>query len=757
MRPVIAGGEIEERMPFSLDKIRQLYQGLPQALEQVAAHLQRPLTLTEKLIYIHSTKQQDRSLACLPDQVCLHDAAAQIVLLQYALSGKKAPAVATAVHCDRLICAEKGAKHDLAQAIQDNQEIFNFLKSACSRFGADFWQPGAGILHQVQLEHYAFPGGLLLATDHQASYVGGLGMLAFGKGSLEALEAMLGQPFEISMPRVIGVYLTGELQSWASPKDLILKLMPQLVAKGAKGAVIEYFGPGAQSLSCTGKGTICSMACELEALSAIFPYDPSMSDYLTATGRKEIAAIVDPLSNYLQADAAVLQDPYRQYSEVIEIDLKDIHPHIKGPYTLPRAIPVHELGDVVQQYGYPDKISMALIGSTTNSSYEDLQNAAQIARHALKHGLKVKAPLMISPGSEQVRSALMSEGHWQVLEDVGALPLASACGPCIGQWKRHDVAFGEKNSIISSYSCTASGHHDNNPNTQAFIGSPAMVMALALAGSLDYNPLEDAIMNPQGLPVRLAAPKNEALPASGFTTLAGGYLPPGHEGGAAPIAIDPASERIQVLEPFKTPQEKGFCDLRLLVKIAGKCSIDQILPLSKWQKYRGHLDNLSNSLFSHAPNRLREEVGKGKNLLTGSIEPLAKLARDYKKEDIGWIAVGYEQCGEGAGGEFAALAIRHLGARAFIANSFSPDFEHYLKKQGVLALSFTWPTDVDQIREDDLMDLIGLGQLSEGSVLELLLKHADGTTDRLTLSHTFTEEQLAWFKAGSALNAFALV
>lgn len=739
-------------MHLDLEKIQKFYRDLPERLQKVRQKVKTPLTLTEKILYGHALEPMTDSLQLIFDHIAIHDAAGQIVLLQFALSGKRVPSVSTTIHCDHLITAERGAKEDLARAYDENGEVFEFLQSASAKYGIGFWKPGTGIMHHQLLENEAFPGGLIIGTDPQIPFSGAMAMLALEGSGVDALDSMVGLSYEITLPRIIGVRLKGELKGWASPKDLILKLVPLLIAKKAKGAIIEFFGPGAETLSCTGKGTVCSMVSEVEAISALFPYDESIKQFLNATGRSEIAALAEQNAEHLCADKAVLNDPLTYYDEVIDVDLSILEPYINGPYGLHRAMPLSEFSAAIRHQEYPEKLSMALIGSCTNSSYQDIKKAALIAKQALKHGLKVKAPLMITPGSERIRDALISDGLWKVLEDVGAVLLTSSCGPCIGQWKRHDVPFGERNSIVTSYNCNISGHNDNNPNTHGFIASPEIVMALALAGTLTFNPQEGTLMTPQGLPMKLVPSLEDSLAQTKFESQVKGFIPSLEDGSNVTISLNPSSERLQLLEPFRSPSEKNFSDLRLLVKVGGKCSTDQICPAGKWLKYRAHLDNMSNNLFTLAPNRFREEVGKGKNLLTGSIEPFAKVAREYKKEGIGWIAVAYDNCGDGPCREHAALGVRHLGGQAIIANSFAPTFEMHLKKQGVLALTFVNPADCEKIREDDLIDLLGVGHLAAGSGLELLLKHADGTTERLPLVHSYTLQQIAWFKAGCILN-----
>lgn len=738
-------------MHDSLIEIKKFYREISARLQKVREKIKKPLTLTEKILYGHASKSEAGQLYVDFDHIAMHDGAAQMILLQFALSGKRIPSIPTSVHCDHMIIADQGIKEDLTKAHEENGEIYEFLQVASSKSGVGFWKPGSGIMHQQLLESVAFPGGLLMATDPHISFVGGMGMLAIGGNGIDVLDAMIGVPYRMAMPRIIGVKLTGRLHNWASSKDLILKLVPVLIAKGAKGAILEFFGEGAETLSSTAKGTICSMASEVEAVGALFHYDHSMKDYLTAVGRLEVAELVAPLFQHLQADEEVLQDPFAFYDVFLEIDLSTVEPCISGPSTLHRVMALADFSAAIRQQEYPEALSLGLIGSCTNSSYEDIKNAALIARQALKHGLRVKVPLLISPGSQRIKETLIHEGLWKILEDIGATFLTSSCGPCIGQWKRYDLPFGERNSIVTAYNSSNSGHHDNNPNTDVFVASPEIVMALALAGTLTFNPQSEMIMTPQGLPLQLLASQTNNEYPTVFSA-EGGYISPSEDGSSIRLPVDPLSERLQLLDPLYTLAGNNFFDLRLLVKVGGKCTSDQISPAGKWLRYRAHLDTLSNNLFSLAPNRFREEVGKGKNLLTGSIEPFAKIAREYKREGIGWIAVAYENCGEGPCREHAAMSIRHLGCQAIIANSFFPFFEMHLKKQGLLALTFTHPVDCDKIREDDWIDLLGVEDLAVNSSLELLLKHADGTTDRLSLTHSYTQEEIAWFKGGSILN-----
>lgn len=737
-------------MLFNSEYIRKFYTELPQKMEQLRQRITTPLTLTEKLLHLHTLHSSN----LIFDLVTLHEASAQLPLLQFASSGRSKPAVTTTIICDHLIVAENGAQSDLVEAYKENGEVFDFLRNASVKYGLDFWKPGAGIGQQLIAEHYAFPGGMLLASDFHSSTVGGLAMLAIEGSGADVLDAMTGLAKEMDLPKIIGIHLKGKLQGWATAKDLILRLLPLLATRETRGAILEYFGEGAETLSCAGKGTICSMSGEVEALSSIFPYDASMSAFLSAMGRTEVAALATEVKQHLQADPSVLKEPHQYYDHVIEIDLSTIEPSLCGPFssTQPHTLP--ELLPAVRRHGCPEKLSMALIGSSTHSNYEDLMRAACVARQAVKHGLKLKAPLFISVGSQQIYETLVREGFWKILEDIGAVLLVNGCGPCIGQWKRNDVHFGERNSIITSFNHNGLGCYDANPGTHAFIASPEIVIALAFAGTLAFNPLEETLMNPQGLPVRLVSNPHESLPSTGLEPLQEEFEPPrAQENMFLQPLFNSASERLQAIEPFDPPLEKTFSDLRPLLKVTGKCSVDQISPGGKWLKFRGHLESISNNLFSLVPNGFREELGKGKNLLNGGIESFARVAKDYKKEEIGWIAIGHDHYGEGSSNEYAALSMRHLGGKAVIAKSIAPLYEINLKKQGILVLTFVRGDDGDKIREDDLIDLLRVDLFTIETSPELLLKHADGTTERLPLTHSYNEQQLSWFKAGSALNA----
>lgn len=749
-------------MLFNIENIRKFYTELPQKMEQLRQRIVTPLTLTEKLLHLHTHSNIDSfkylkgksSINLIFDHITLHEGSAQLPLLQFASSGKNKSAIPTTIICDHLIVAEKGARFDLEEAYQDNGEIFDFLRNASLKYGFDFWKPGSGIGQQLIVEHYAFPGGILLASDFPSSTAGGLGMLAIEGSGTDFLDAMIGLPKEIEMPKIIGIHLKGNLQGWATAKDLILRLLPLLETKETRGAVLEYFGEGTATLSCAGKGTICSMGGEVGALSSIFPYESSMENFLLAMGRTEVAALAYEVTPHLQADPSVLKEPHRYYDQVIEIDLPSIVPSVSGPFSTTQLHTLPELLPAVRRQNCPEKLSIALIGSSTHANYEDLMRAACVARQAIKHGLKLKIPLFISVGSQQIHATLMREGFWKILEDCGAIKLVNGCGPCIGQWKRTDVPFGERNSIITSYNRNGLGCYDANPGTHAFIASPEIVIAMAFAGTLAFNPLEETLMNSQGLPVRLVSDPQDSLPSTVFESLEEDLIPPkAQENTFLQLLFNPSSERLQAIEPFLPPLEKTFSDLRPLLKVNGKCSADQISPAGKWLKFRGHLELISNNLFSLVPNGFREELGKGKNLLAGSIEPFAKIAKDYKKEEINWIAIGHDHFGEGPSNEYAALSMRYLGGKAVIAKSIAPLYEMNLKKQGILVLTFARGDDGDKIREDDLMDLLKVGPFTIDTNPELLLKHADGTTERLPLTHSYTEQQLSWFKAGSALNA----
>lgn len=746
-------------MLFNLEMIEKVYSQLPTKLDEARKLVGKPLTLTEKILYSHLAHpletpavRGETYVDFNPDRVAMQDATAQMALLQFISSGRKVTAVPSTVHCDHLIQAETGAKEDLARANEQSKEVFEFLQSVSNKYGLGFWKPGAGIIHQVVLENYAFPGGMMIGTDSHTPNAGGLGMIAIGVGGADAVDVMAGMAWELKFPKLIGVKLTGKLSGWTSPKDVILKLSGILTVKGGTGAIVEYFGDGTESISCTGKGTICNMGAEIGATCSIFPYDKRMADYLRATEREEIATLADGVAECLKADPEVLVNPEAHYDEIIEIDLSTLEPHINGPYSPDKAWKLSEFAEAVREHGYPDFLSVALIGSCTNSSYEDIERATSVAKQAIKHGLKAQSPLTITPGSEQVRATIERDGHLDALQQIGGVVLANACGPCIGQWKRHDVSFGEKNSIITSYNRNFSGRNDANPGTHAFVASPELVIAFALAGKLTFNPLTDTLYDNAGKAINLTPPQGKELPPKGFEQGEFGYIAPAEDGSQVTVAVNPSSERIHLLEPFPAWNGEDLTHLRILVKAAGKCTTDHISPAGKWLKFRGHLDNISNNLLTGAVNAYRDEIGKGLNPLTQAIEPLPMIARQYKNKGINWVVVGDENYGEGSSREHAAMEPRYMGCQAVIVKSYARIHETNLKKQGVLALTFKRASDYDKILEDDRLDILGLKDFAPRKSLTLLLHHADGTTEELELTHSYNDAQIEWFKAGSALN-----
>lgn len=747
---------------FDLERIQACYQKMRNQLKGIREKIGHPLTLTEKILLTHLAQIAPANpvrgksyVDFYPDRVAMQDATAQMALLQFASSGRKKTSVPSTVHCDHLILAETGAKEDLERANHDSKEVFDFLQSISSKYGIGFWKPGAGIIHQVVLENYAFPGGMMIGTDSHTPNAGGLGMIAVGVGGADAVDVMAGMPWELKFPRIIGVKLTGKMNGWTSAKDVILCLAGILTVKGGTGCVIEYFGEGTHSISCTGKGTICNMGAEIGATTSIFPYDSRMADYLNATGRAEVAKLANEMKEFLAPDPEVEADPQNYYDQIIEIDLSALEPHINGPYSPDKAWKLSEFAQAVREHGYPETLSVALIGSCTNSSYEDIERAASIAKQAVAHGLKAKSPLTITPGSEQIRATIERDGQLAVLQKIGGMVLANACGPCIGQWKRHDIAFGEKNSILTSYNRNFSGRNDANPGTHAFVASPEIVIAMALAGRLTFNPLTESLDTEKGLQIKLEPPQGLELPKKGFDPGQAGYVAPAEDGSRVEIKVDPKSPRLQLLEPFKPWDGEELPGLRVLAKAAGKCTTDHISPAGKWLQYRGHLDHISDNLLIGAVNSFREEIGKGKNLLTGDIEPFSKIARDYKKQGIGWVVIGDENYGEGSSREHAAMEPRYLGGKVVITKSFARIHETNLKKQGMLALTFSNPSDYDKILEDDTLSILGLKTFAPGEPLTLHIQHADGSSEKIPLKHTYNESQIAWFKAGSALNLIA--
>jgi len=749
-------------MIFDLDMIERVYQRTPGRVRAARKHVGRPLTLTEKILYAHAWRPVKEAAQrgntygeFAPDRVAMQDATAQMALLQFMSAGIPRVAVPSTVHCDHLIQAQLGASKDLAQAVSDNKEVYAFLASVSSRHGIGFWKPGSGIIHQVVLENYAFPGGMMIGTDSHTPNAGGLGMIAIGVGGADAVDVMAGMPWELKFPKVIGVHLTGTLNGWTSAKDVILKVAGILTVKGGTGAIVEYFGEGAKSISATGKGTICNMGAEVGATTSVFPFDARMAEYLKATGRARVAAMATSVAEFLVPDPEVLVSPEQYYDQLIEINLSELEPMVNGPFTPDKAWKLSEFAGAVRTNGYPEELRVALIGSCTNSSYEDIERATSVARQALAKGLKARSEFTITPGSEQIRATIKRDGHLKTLTDIGGVVLANACGPCIGQWKRHDVQKGDKNSIITSFNRNFAGRNDSNPDTHAFVASPEIVTALALAGRLTFNPLQDALLNEKGEEVKLDPPTGNELPKKGFTTGEPGYVRPAKEGARIRVSVSATSDRLQVLEPFAAWDGNDYRDLPLLLKARGKCTTDHISPAGKWLKYRGHLDNISNNMFLGAVNAFSGEAGFGKNILTGERKEYAHVARDYKARGLGWVVIGDENYGEGSSREHAAMEPRWLGGKVIIVKSFARIHETNLKKQGMLPLTFANPADYDQVREDDRLSIVGLAAFAPGSPLRLILNHSDGTVEECLLHHTFNENQIGWFRAGSALNLIA--
>ena len=749
-------------MTANIDMIRKVYSNLKEKQEKARTVVGRPLTLAEKILYSHLwndiTKPFERGndyVDLSPDRVAMQDATAQMALLQFMRSGKKSVAVPSTVHCDHLIQAKVGAQKDLERAKNENEEVYDFLESVSKKYGLGFWKPGAGIIHQVVLENYAFPGGMMIGTDSHTPNAGGLGMIAIGVGGADAVDVMANMPWELKWPKLIGIKLTGKLSGWTAPKDIILKVAGILTVKGGTGAIVEYFGDGAKSISCTGKGTICNMGAEIGATTSLFAFDEKMANYLRATGRGDVAQLAEQVSDLLKADAEVYDNPEKYYDQVIEINLSELEPHLNGPFSPDRAWPISKMKEAVKENDFPEKLSVGLIGSCTNSSYEDIDRAASIAKQALAKGLKAKSKFTITPGSEQVRSTIERDGQLKTLTDFGGVVLANACGPCIGMWARMDNPEGKKNSIVTSFNRNFAKRNDGNPNTLAFVASPEMTTALALAGKITFNPETDTLVNDEGEEIKLVPPYGDELPGNGFKRGAEGFIPPVEDGSEVEISVNPNSERLQLLDKFPEWDGNDFIDLPLLLKAKGKCTTDHISMAGPWLKYRGHLDNISNNMFLGAINAFTGKAGETKNQFTGEYKKVCEVARDYKARGIGWIVVGDENYGEGSSREHAAMEPRHLGGKAVIVRSFARIHETNLKKQGVLPLTFDDAADYDKIQEDDKLSIIGIKELAPGSKLKLVMKHSDGSTDEALLNHTLNKHQIGWFKAGSALNLIA--
>lgn len=745
---------------FDLDLIKKIYSELPNKVNQAKEKLNRPMTYAEKILYSHlfnddKTEVFNRGrdyVDFAPDRVAMQDATAQMALLQFMNSGKETTAVPSTVHCDHLIQAQVDGKTDLGVSFNVNKEVFDFLESVSNKYGIGFWKPGAGIIHQVVLENYAFPGGMMIGTDSHTPNAGGLGMIAIGVGGADAVDVMAGMPWELKMPKLIGVKLTGKLNGWAAPKDIILKVAGILTVKGGTGAIIEYFGEGAESISATGKGTICNMGAEVGATTSLFAYDESMERYLKATGRGEVAEMANELKDYLSSDPEVYDVPEIFYDQLIELNLSELEPHINGPFTPDLATPVSEMKKTAKQHGWPLEVSVGLIGSCTNSSYEDISRAASIANQAVEKGLKARSEFTITPGSEQVRYTIERDGYIDIFEKMGGRVFANACGPCIGQWARPGADKKEKNTIVHSFNRNFSKRNDGNPNTHAFVTSPELVTAIAISGRLDFNPLYDTIPGKNGEPVKLEPPTGYELPAMGFDVKDSGYQAPADDGSKILVHVDPTSNRLQLLEPFKPWSGNNITGAKLLIKAFGKCTTDHISMAGPWLRFRGHLDNISNNLLIGAVNTFNNEANKVKNQLTGEYGEVPKVQREYKAHGIPTIIVGDHNYGEGSSREHAAMEPRHLGVIAVIVKSFARIHETNLKKQGMLGLTFDDEMQYDIIQEDDTFNFLNLDLFSEGKQLLLEVVHANGSKEIIKLNHTYNQQQIEWFKAGSALN-----
>jgi len=745
---------------FDLELIKKNYQSLSERIAKINKHLNKPLTLSEKILYAHL--HQDQPLLDFkrgadyvdfaPDRVAMQDATAQMALLQFMNSGKSKTAVPSTVHCDHLIQASKNGLADLNDAIKINKEVYDFLESVSNKYGIGFWKPGAGIIHQVVLENYAFPGGMMVGTDSHTVNAGGLGMVAIGVGGADAVDVMAGMAWELKFPKLIGIKLTGKLSGWTAPKDIILKVAGILTVKGGTGAIIEYFGEGAQSLSCTGKGTICNMGAEVGATTSTFGYDESMERYLRATGRAEVADLANKVKEHLTADPEVYANPELYFDQVIEINLNELEPYINGPFTPDRATPISKMAEVAKENGWPTKIEVGLIGSCTNSSYEDISRAASLAQQAVDKKLKSKAKFTITPGSELVRFTIERDGFIDTFNQIGASVFANACGPCIGQWSRPGAEKGEKNTIIHSFNRNFSKRADGNPNTYAFVASPEIVTAMAIAGDLTFNPLTDYLTNENGEKVKLDIPSGQELPAKGFDVEDAGYQAPAADSSSVFVKVDPNSSRLQLLQPFEAWNGENITGAKLLIKAKGKCTTDHISMAGPWLRYRGHLDHISNNMLIGAINAFNDQPNKVKSQLTGEYGEVPAVQRAYKAAGIATVVVGDQNYGEGSSREHAAMEPRHLGVKAIIVKSFARIHETNLKKQGMLGLTFANEADYDKIQEDDTFNFIDLKEFAPGKQLTLEIVHADQTKDTIMLNHTYNLQQIDWFKAGSALD-----
>ncbi|HEY4539314.1 MAG TPA: aconitate hydratase [Faecalibacter sp.] len=747
-------------MAFDIDMIKGVYARMQERVDAAKTIVGRPLTYSEKILYAHlfdgaPTQAYTRGESYVdfaPDRVAMQDATAQMALLQFMQAGKAKTAVPSTVHCDHLIQAKVGAKTDLKEAINKSSEVFNFLESVSNKYGIGFWKPGAGIIHQVVLENYAFPGGMMIGTDSHTPNAGGLGMVAIGVGGADAVDVMAGMAWELKMPKLIGVKLTGKLSGWASPKDVILEVAGLLTVKGGTGAIVEYFGEGAESLSATGKGTICNMGAEIGATTSIFAYDEASERYLRATDRDDVADAANQMKAYLRSDDEVYANPSAFYDQLIEINLSELEPRLNGPFTPDLMTPVSKMKDTAAANGWPLDVEWGLIGSCTNSSYEDLSRAASIAQQAIDKGLETKASFGINPGSEVVRYTADRDGFLKTFEDLNAVIFTNACGPCIGQWDREGADKEEKNTIVHSFNRNFKKRADGNPNTYAFVTSPEMVAAIAIAGRLDFNPMTDKLINKNGEEVMLDPPKGDELPSKGYAFEDNGYQAPVEDGSAVEVVVNPNSERLQLLEGFKPWNGQNITGAKLLIKAFGKCTTDHISMAGPWLRFRGHLDNIANNTLIGAVNAFNQEVNLVKNQLTGEYGPVPDTARAYKAAGVPSVIVGDENYGEGSSREHAAMQPRHLGSVAVLVRSFARIHETNLKKQGMLALTFADKSDYDKVQEDDTINFVDLTEFAPGKPLTIELVHADGSTDRILANHTYNDAQIEWFKAGSALN-----
>ncbi|MFK8272202.1 aconitate hydratase [Capnocytophaga canimorsus] len=750
-------------MAFDIEMIKKVYERMGERIDKARELTQRPLTLTEKILYAHlwdgnPTRVFERSkdyVDFAPDRIACQDATAQMALLQFMHAGKAKVAVPTTVHCDHLIQAKVDASTDLKRANETSCEVFNFLESVSNKYGIGFWKPGAGIIHQVVLENYAFPGGMMIGTDSHTVNAGGLGMIAIGVGGADAVDVMAGMPWELKFPKLIGIKLTGKLNGWTAPKDVILKVAGILTVKGGTGAIIEYFGEGAEAMSCTGKGTICNMGAEVGATTSTFGYDASMERYLISTGRADVAEAANKIKHHLTADPEVYAQPEKYFDQVIEINLSQLEPHLNGPFTPDLATPISKMKEEAAKNDWPLRVEVGLIGSCTNSSYEDISRAASLAKQVADKKLKTKAKFTITPGSEQVRYTIERDGFIDTFDKIGATVFANACGPCIGMWDREGAEKQERNTIVHSFNRNFAKRADGNPNTLAFVGSPEIVTALAIAGRLDFNPITDKLVNENGEEVSLDEPTGFELPPKGFAVEDAGYITPAEDGSQVKVIVNPDSERLQLLAPFPAWDGKNITGAKLLIKAQGKCTTDHISMAGPWLRFRGHLDNIANNTLIGAVNAFNGKTNSVKNQLTGQYAPVPEVQRAYKAAQVASIVVGDQNYGEGSSREHAAMQPRHLGVRAVLVKSFARIHETNLKKQGMLALTFSKESDYDLIQEDDTFNFLDLTEFAPNKPLTLEIVHKDGSKDLIKVNHTYNEGQIAWFKAGSALNLIA--